>query len=57
MLPTPLIHSYTGPEHCDWQTVTFLTLGPRQFVRDAVYAVDRERMERWPALREMIGCA
>ena len=97
--PTSEIFSYPGPEHCDWQTVTFLTLGPRQFVRDpegkltaqalgsydgdtrlpddaedtgyrhtgvalwrvpsgdAVYAVDGERVERWPALREMIGCA
>jgi hypothetical protein len=37
-VPTTTIHSSSGPEHCDWQDITFLTLGEgldaRQFLRD-----------------------
>ena len=37
-VPTPKIRSFQGAEHCDWQDITFVTLGPRvdedQYVRD-----------------------
>lgn len=36
-VPTSRVTSYAGPEHCDWQDITFLNLGgPRgtQFLRD-----------------------
>lgn len=31
---TDLIVSYAGPEHCDWQESTFLTLGEATYVRN-----------------------
>jgi hypothetical protein len=30
------IQSYLGPEHCDWQSMTFLQLGDRTYVRDVL---------------------
>lgn len=37
-VPLSLVSSFPGAEHCDWQDITFLTLGDgkdaRQFVRD-----------------------
>lgn len=33
-LPTPTIQSWRGPEHCDWQSMTFLELGKATYVRD-----------------------
>lgn len=33
-VPTTTIESWTGPEHCDWQSMTFLYLGKGQYVRD-----------------------
>ena len=33
-LPTTTIESWTGPEHCGWQSMTFLHLGEAQYVRD-----------------------
>ncbi len=37
-VPTPKIRSFQGSDHCDWQDITFVTLGPRrdgeQYVRD-----------------------
>lgn len=38
-VPVTRVESYAGPEHCDWQDITFLTLDsrsdrPRQFLRD-----------------------
>jgi hypothetical protein len=32
--PTTAIESWTGPEHCDWQSMTFLHLGEADYVRD-----------------------
>jgi hypothetical protein len=32
--PTTTIESWTGPEHCDWQSMTFLYLAGAQYVRD-----------------------
>jgi hypothetical protein len=32
--PTTAIESWTGAEHCDWQSMTFLFLGKAQYVRD-----------------------
>jgi hypothetical protein len=38
-IPVAKIESYPGPEHCDWQDITFLTVdtksGERLFVRDS----------------------
>lgn len=33
-VPTGTIESWRGPEHCDWQSMTFLYLGKRAYVRD-----------------------
>ena len=37
-IPVAKIESYPGPEHCNWQNITFLTLdtksGERQYLRD-----------------------
>jgi hypothetical protein len=32
--PTTTIESWRGPEHCDWQSMTFLDLGKAVYVRD-----------------------
>ncbi|MGZ5417617.1 MAG: hypothetical protein ACXWDI_10580 [Nocardioides sp.] len=44
-VPTPRIRSFQGAEHCDWQDITFVTLGPRrdgeQFVRDTTGELDQ----------------
>lgn len=32
--PTNVIESSTGPQHCDWQSMTFLRLGRVEYVRD-----------------------
>ncbi|MET1059042.1 MAG: hypothetical protein ABWX84_05570 [Nocardioides sp.] len=46
LVPTTEVTSYAGPEHCDWQDITFLRLGGevkgRQFLRD----VDGELAEQ-----------
>jgi hypothetical protein len=31
--PTTAIQSWTGPEHCDWQSMTFLYLGEAVYIR------------------------
>ncbi len=31
--PTPRVVSFTGPAHCDWQSMTFLHLGKATYVR------------------------
>lgn len=33
-VPTSIVSSSQGPEHCDWQSVTFLQYEDRQFIRD-----------------------
>jgi len=33
-IPTGEIQSWRGPEHCDWQTMTFLELGKATYVRE-----------------------
>lgn len=33
-LPTTTIESWEGPEHCDWQSMTFLHLGAAVYVRN-----------------------
>ena len=33
-VPTTTIESWRGPEHCDWQSLTFLYLGKAVFVRN-----------------------
>ena len=33
-VPTSVILSARGPEHCDWETVTFLTLDGRGYISD-----------------------
>ncbi len=32
-VPTTTIESWVGPEHCDWQSMTFLMLGEDTYVR------------------------
>jgi hypothetical protein len=33
-VPTTRIESWIGPEHCDWQSMTFLHLGKAEYVRN-----------------------
>ena len=33
-VPTRTVHSYAGPEHCNWQSMTFLELRDGVYVRD-----------------------
>jgi hypothetical protein len=33
-VPTKAIESWVGPEHCDWQSMIFLTLGKTTYVRN-----------------------
>lgn len=33
-VPTSTVTSFAGPDHCGWETVTFLVLDGRQYVRD-----------------------
>ena len=33
-MPTTTIESWKGPEHCDWQSMTFLHLGGAVYVRN-----------------------
>ncbi|MGA7272326.1 MAG: hypothetical protein WB239_14740 [Acidimicrobiia bacterium] len=33
-VPTSIITSRQGPEHCNWESVTFLTFDDRQYIRD-----------------------
>ncbi|MGZ8737186.1 MAG: hypothetical protein ACXWW7_08495 [Nocardioides sp.] len=44
-VPTPRIRSFQGAEHCDWQDITFVMLGPKrdgeQFVRDTTGELDQ----------------
>ncbi|MGW6357858.1 hypothetical protein ACWFR5_22455 [Streptomyces sp. NPDC055092] len=40
--PVSKIFSAAGPEHCDWQSVEFLHLGDRQYLRDPEHALSRE---------------
>lgn len=99
-VPTTVIESRQGPEHCNWQTATFLYLDKQSFIRDsegvlsgttframfdadttlpadatdtgyrlgdralwlaadktAAYVVSGNKVERWPAPREQVGCA
>ena len=99
-VPTSKVQSSKGPEHCDWQSVTFLYLGRQQYLRDPKGAISHARykssydaaatlpgdaedtgfrldgkslwlaadesaayvgagptVERWPAPKDMVGCA
>jgi hypothetical protein len=33
-VPTTTIQAWRGPEHCDWESMTFLTLGKATYIRD-----------------------
>ena len=41
-VPVTEVFSAAGPEHCDWQSVEFLHLGDRQYLRDPEHALPRE---------------
>lgn len=41
-VPTSTVTSFQGPEHCDWQTVTFLHLEDRQYLRDPEGVLDEQ---------------
>ena len=41
-VPTSAVTSYQGPEHCDWQSVTFLHLDERQYLRDPEHRLTSE---------------
>lgn len=45
-VPTTLLTSYAGPEHCGWQSVTFLQLRKTQYVRDPSGVLGREGVHR-----------
>jgi hypothetical protein len=34
VVPTTKLEAWRGPQHCDWQSMTFLTLGKATYVRD-----------------------
>ena len=42
-VPVTDVHSFSGPEHCDWQDITFLVVGPEekadQYLRDTTGAL------------------
>jgi len=38
--PTSAIESWKGPEHCDWQSMTFLSLGQAEYVRNPERGLD-----------------
>ena len=33
-VPTSIVTSFLGPEHCDWESVTFLTFKDHRYIRD-----------------------
>ncbi|MEU6663937.1 hypothetical protein [Streptomyces sp. NPDC046821] len=41
-VPVSRVFSTEGPEHCDWQSVTFLHVGDRQYLRDPGHVLPRE---------------
>lgn len=41
-VPTDVVQMHPGPAHCDWQTVTFLYLDDRQYLRDPDGVLRRE---------------
>lgn len=41
-VPTSTITSFPGPAHCDWQSVTFLYLDDRQYLRDPQHRLAME---------------
>jgi hypothetical protein len=44
-VPTSTITSFPGAEHCDWQSVTFLHLDGRQYLRDPEHRLVRETVQ------------
>lgn len=51
-VPTTVLSSAFGSDHCDWETVTFLSLRGRQFVGDPHGALDKLAVEKLAAYRE-----
>ena len=45
--PTTEVEAWRGPEHCDWQSMTFLHLGRDVYVRDPLPGLDDFFDERW----------
>ncbi|MDP9442883.1 MAG: hypothetical protein M3P83_00445 [Actinomycetota bacterium] len=44
-VPTSIVRSRPGPEHCGWQRATFLTLGrDRTFIRDPGGLIDEDSL-------------
>ncbi|MFF2506406.1 hypothetical protein ACFVTY_23925 [Streptomyces sp. NPDC058067] len=43
-VPVSEVFSTAGPEHCDWQSVTFLHLGDRQYLRDPGHVLSRDSL-------------
>jgi hypothetical protein len=49
-VPTTTIQAWTGPEHCDWQSMTFLYLGGElrpPYVRDPLPSLDENLAESY----------
>ncbi|WP_435770327.1 hypothetical protein [Nocardioides sp. SYSU DS0651] len=56
--PTTEVVSYAGPAHCDWQSMTFLALGERSYVRRPQPGlqewVDGEYVDSMPLPRDAV---
>lgn len=46
-VPTSVVTSFAGPEHCGWQSVTFLHLDDGQYLRDPDHHLTGETVARY----------
>ena len=46
-VPTTEVEAWRGPEHCDWQSMVFLSLGRETYVRNPAPDVEGFVAEQW----------
>ncbi len=56
-VPTRIVESWTGPEHCEWQSMTFLNLGKAEYVRDPLPGLGAFFDEAYEAHAELPAAA
>lgn len=56
-IPTSVVTSFQGPEHCGWQSVTFLRLDGRQYLRDPEHRLKSETVVPYDGDVELPGDA